>query len=386
MMMLTDVTRVRCLTSAVAMIVLAGCAKPPAPPKLPIAVTIATSERTAAPYIVQANGVVEPMQSVAVQSQVSGVLTAVHFSEGAEVQAGQLLFEIDPRPYEAALRQSEAVLARDRAQAENAKRDAVRFAALVEKDYVTKSQADQAAANADALSAVVKADSAAVASAQFNLDNASIRAPVSGKTGGLLIRRGNLVRPGAEPPLVVINQIRPILVRFAVPDRDFPLVQRYVTLGGGGRPLRTRVSPGRDNAGPSTEGTLSFVDNGVDTTTGTVTLKARFENADRMLWPGQFVQVSLEVFVEANAVLVPSEAVQTGQDGAFVFVVDRKNEAEVRPVVVGRLVGDKTLIERGLEGGERVVTDGHAKLSPGSKVDIKATATSLSSAKGGGSP
>jgi multidrug efflux system membrane fusion protein len=188
------------------------------------------------------------------------------------------------------------------------------------------------------------------------------------------------VRPGAEPPLVVINQIRPILVRFAVPDREFPVVQRYMATTT--HPLKVSVSPGREKGSGVAIGQLNFVDHGVDTTTGTVTLKARFDNGDRQLWPGQFVQVSLEVFVQPNAVLVPSQAVQNGQDGTFVFVVDQKNEAIVRPIVAGRIVGDKTLIEQGLEGGERVVTDGQAKLSPGTKVEIKAMATTLTSARG----
>jgi membrane fusion protein, multidrug efflux system len=352
-----------------------ACSSPAPVQKPPVPVTIATSERGPAPYVVRANGVVEPMQSVAVRSQVGGVLTAVRFREGDEVQVGQLLFQIDPQPYVASLRQAEAVLARDRAQAENARRDAERFAALVQKDYVTKSQADQAAANAAALSAVLEADRATVATARFNLDNASIRAPVSGKTGSLLLREGNLVRPEAAEPLVVINQIRPILVRFAITERDFPLVQQYAT----GRALTVRVTPPREGVPPAA-GTLTFVDNGVDTTTGMVILKARFANADRALWPGQFVTVALELFVDPDAVLVPTEAVQTGQDGTFVFVVDASGAATMRPVVAGRILGHRTLIERGLSGGEKVVIDGQARLSPGTKVEIKATAAPGASA------
>jgi multidrug efflux system membrane fusion protein len=353
----------------------AGCSSPPPAQKPPVPVTVATSERGPAPYVVFANGVVEPLQTVAVRSQVGGVLTGVRFREGDEVQAGQLLFQIDPQPYVAALRQAEAVLARDKAQAENAKRDAERFAALVQKDYVTKSQADQAAANAAALSAVLEADRATVSTARFNLDNASIRAPVSGKTGSLLLREGNLVRPEASEPLVVINQIRPILVRFAVTERDFPLVQRYAA----GRALTVHVTPPREGAPPA-EGTLSFVDNGVDTTTGTVILKARFVNGDRALWPGQFVKVALELFVDPDAVTIPTEAVQTGQDGNFVFVVDASNAAMMRPVVAGRILGHRTLIEKGLAGGERVVIDGQARLSPGAKVEIKSVAPPVGAA------
>lgn len=376
-----DVARRRApLLVALVAVVAVGCKKPSAPAKPPVAVTVAQSERGAAPYLVTANGLVEPLQSVSLQSQVGGVLLKVHFREGDEVQEGQVLFTIDPRPYEAALRQAEAVLARDVAQAENARRDSSRFAALVQKDYVTRAQADQSAANATALAAVVEADRAAVANARFNLDNATIRAPIAGKTGSLLVRAGNLVRPGAAPPLVVINQIRPILVRFSVPEREFPQVQRYA--GQGALPVRALHSA---NDAQPIAGTLSFVDNGVDTTTGTVTLKGRFANDDRRLWPGQFVRVELELFREANAVMVPTQAVQAGQDGTFVFTVDETGAAVMKKVVAGRQVGDKTVIEQGLEAGERVVTDGQGKLAPGSKVDVKEAGGAPSPvAKGGG--
>ena len=349
---------------------LVACSKPPAPGKAPVAITVATSEIGAAPYVVAANGVVEPLQSVAVQSQVGGVLTRVHFNEGDEVQQGQVLFSIDPRPYDAALNQAQAELARDIAQAENAKRDADRYAALVAKDYVTRSQADQATANATALAAVVDADRATVATQRFNRDNATIRAPISGKTGGLLVRAGNLVRPGTQSPLVVINQLRPIVVRFAVPDREFPQVQRYSS----GKVLPARAIHANGD-GSATTGSLSFVDHGVDSTTGTVLLKARFANDDRQLWPGQFVRVELELFSEPRAVLVPAQAVQAGQTGTFVFTIDDRSTAVMRPVIAGRTVGNRTVIEQGLTAGERVVTDGMGKLAPGSKVAIKATPT-----------
>lgn len=372
-MMLPALRESRFMRHAMCHVLLLGvagaCSKPAAPPRPPVAVTVAASTHGEAPYLVLANGLVEPMQSVSVQSQVGGILLKVHFREGDEVQSGQLLFSIDPRPYEAALRQAVAVLARDLAQAENARRDSARFAALVQKDYVTRAQADQAASNATALAAVVEADRAAVANAKFNLDNATVRAPIAGKTGALLVREGNLVRPGAAPPLVVINQIRPILVRFSVPEREFPLVQRYAssrTL-----PVHVRYSPNDPKPDTPVEGSLSFLDNEVDTTTGTVTLKGRFANDDRRLWPGQFVRVELELFRDSGAVLVPSKAVQISQNGAFVFVVDGEKKALMKPVSPGRQVGDLTVIEEGLGAGERVVTDGQGKLAPGATVDIK---------------
>lgn len=358
-------TNVRALLLIVPLAALA-CGKPPVPPKPSVPVTVARVTRGDAPYLVQANGLVEPMQSVAVQSQVGGVLKKVRFREGDEVEAGQVLFEIDPVPYRAAAQQARAVLARDKAQYDASVRDAERYEALAQRDFVTRSQADQAAANAAALKAVVDADKANVENAQFNLDNATIRAPVSGKTGSVLVRQGNLVRPNATTPLVVINQIHPILVRFAVPQRELALVQKYSK----GQTLKATAFPGQGSGAPVL-GTLSFVDNGVDTTTGTVTLKARFANAENQLWPGQFVAVQLEIFREANAVLVPTPAVQTGQDGLLVFVVDKAGKAQVAPVTAGRAVGDLTVIEKGLTGGEQVVVDGQSRLTIGAMVEVR---------------
>lgn len=351
---------------AVMGISLAACSAAPPKAQPPVAVTVAVARTGPAPYVVTANGVVEPRQSVAVQSQVAGVLTHVYFHEGDEVKQGQLLFQIDPRPYEAAVRQAEAVLARDQAQAENAKRDAERFATLVQKDYVTKSQADMATASAAAQGSTVESDRAAVETARLNVENASIRAAVAGKTGSLLVREGNLVRPGSGPPLVVINQIHPILVRFSVPERVFPDIQRY----GAGKPLTVRAMP--QNGSAPAEGKLTFIDNGVDSTTGTVTLKAEFANTENRLWPGQFATVQLQLYVQDNALLVPTPAVLTGQDGRYVFVIDAQDKAQPQPVSAGRSVGSSTIIERGLAAGTRVVVDGQARLGPGTKVIIKA--------------
>lgn len=358
------VPALQCLVAGA--LALAGCGRKPDPVHARVPVEVAVAARGPAPYVITANGIVEPIQAVAVQSQVQGVLTAVHFREGDEVKAGDVLFEIDPRPFMAALDQARAMLARDLAQAENARRDADRYAALVQKDYVTRSQADQATANAAAQIAVVRADSAAVANAQFNLDNATIRAPISGKTGALLVRQGNLVRPGAVPPLVVINQIHPIVVRFAVPERDLGRVQEYSRR----HPLKATATAGQGSSG--IQGSLSFIDNGVDTTTGTVTLKARFDNADNALWPGEFVQVALELYVQPDALLVPGTAVMPGQDsGQFVFEIDGDGKAKVAPIRVERAVGDQIVVESGLTAGARVVTDGQSRLVPGAAVDIR---------------
>jgi multidrug efflux system membrane fusion protein len=358
-----------------------ACSKPATPPKPSVAVTVATAKRGDAPYVVHANGLVEPAQTVAVQSQVGGVLMSVHFKEGDEVKQGQLLFEIDPRPFRAALDQANAVLARDNANLVSAKNDADRYAALVQKDFVTKSQADQATAAAAAAQAVVVADKASVDNAKFNLDNATITAPITGKTGVLLVKQGNLVKPGSVPPLVVINQIHPIDVHFTVPDRELPLVQKY---SAGAKKLRVTVTP--RGTGSGEVGELNMLDNGVDTTTGTVTLKAQFANPEGHLWPGQFVAVDLELYVQQGAVLVPTTALQTGQDGQFVFVVSPDRTAVVRPVTAGLVVGDQTVIEKGVDAGNVVVTDGQSRLTPNVKVEISKPADSVAGRSPGGSP
>ena len=360
----------------------AACTKAAAPVKPPVTVSVAVAERGNAPYVVHANGLVEPAQTVAVQSQVGGVLMKVHFKEGDEVKAGQVLFEIDPRPFKAALDQAVAVLARDEANQQSAQRDADRYSALVLKDFVTKSQADQAFAAAAAAKAVVAADQASLDNARFNLENATITAPISGKTGILLVKQGNLVRPGSVPPLVVINQIHPIDVHFTVPDRELPLVQKYSE--GGAKKLRVIVTP--RGVASAEEGVLNMLDNGVDTTTGTVTLKAQFANKEGHLWPGQFVGVDVELYVQEGAVLVPTTAVQTGQDGQFIFVVTGDNKAEVHTVTAGIVVGDRTAIDKGIEVGSTVVTDGQLKLTPGAKIEIAKPASSPAASKPAAQP
>lgn len=367
--------------SLLVVVAVAACSKAATPPKPSVAVTVATAQRGDAPYVVHANGLVEPAQTVAVQSQVGGVLMKVHFKEGDEVKAGQVLFEIDPRPFRAALDQANAVLARDNANLVSAKNDAERYAALVAKDFVTKSQADQATAAAAAAQAVVVADKAAVDNAKFNLDNATITAPISGKTGILLVKQGNLVKPGSVPPLVVINQIHPIDVHFTVPDRELPLVQKYAT---GPKKLRVTVTP--RGTGSGEVGELNMLDNGVDTTTGTVTLKAQFANPAGHLWPGQFVAVDLELYVQQGAVLVPTTAVQTGQDGQFVFVIAPDRTAVVKPVTAGLVVGDQTVIDKGIDAGNVVVTDGQSRLTPNAKVEIAKPTDSVAARSPGGSP
>ena len=345
----------------------AACSKkdPPRQPSIPVAVT--TVRRTTVPYIVTANGVAEPMQTVAVQAQVNGILQRVNFSEGQAVQAGQVMFQIDSRPYVAVLDQARGQLARDEAMAANARRDATRYAALVKEGYVTSSQADQAEAAAASAAANVASDRAAVQKAALDVANCTIRAPISGRTGSLLVRMGNLVKANSEPPLVVINQIQPILIRFSVPQSQFPDIQRYYRSGNA---LQVRATPS-EGAGIPIIGALAFVDNNVDSTTGTVLLKARFSNPEGTIWPGQYMSVALQLYVDPNALTLPAPAVLTGQQGTYVYTVDTTGTAKQRPVQVSRTVDTVAVIASGLREGERVVVDGQSRLIPGSKVTIK---------------
>jgi multidrug efflux system membrane fusion protein len=342
-----------------------ACSKP-APQQTPIVpVRVASATQISAPLTIVANGVVEPMQTVAVQAQIGGTLTEVSFREGEDVAEGQVLFRLDPRPFEAALRQAEGALARDTVQAANTRREAERYKSLAEKDYVTKSQADQAVAAAAAAEATAQASHAAVDNARLSLNYATIRAPISGRTGRLLVRQGNLVRPGGEP-LVVINQLRPITVRFPVLQQDFPALQR--------RNARARV-PVRvvtaDSGRVNEAGSLAFLDNAVDSLTGTVTAKARFENQTHSLWPGEYVRVSVELEVQPNTIAVPTRAVLAGQTGNYVFVIGEDKTAKVRLITVGRELGELTTVDKGVLAGEQVVIDGQSRLTPNAKVDVK---------------
>ncbi|HET7791163.1 MAG TPA: efflux RND transporter periplasmic adaptor subunit [Gemmatimonadales bacterium] len=337
------------------------------PPRVPV--TVARAERRPVPYDIDATGTVEPRQTVSVQAQVSGVVQDVLFHEGDEVRAGQALFQIDPRPYQAALDQAKANLARDLAQAQSAVADADRYQALVAKEYVTAQDALQKRATADALLAAVRADSAALQNAELNLGWATVRAPITGRTGALLVHTGNLVKVAGDP-LVTINQIRPILVRFSVPEQNLADIQKY---RGGDLPVL--AFPSKDDS-VGVRGRLSFVDNNVDTTTGTVLLKGQFENADGVLWPGEFVNVRLELYVQNDAIVIPAPAVVTSQTGTTVFLVHTAGSdatVSVQNVTVQRMAGSLAVIASGVQVGDVVVTDGQLRLVPGAHVDIKAS-------------
>jgi multidrug efflux system membrane fusion protein len=345
---------------------LAGCAgkKTGPPPAVPVIVgkTLVQPE----PISLNVVGTVEPIESAAVKAQVGGLVVRVDFVEGQDVRAGQLLIQIDPRPFQAALNAATAQLARDSSQAANAEIQAARYSGLVQKDYVTKEQFDAVRTQAEAMKSTVRVDEAVVEQARLNLGWASITAPISGRTGSLLVKKGNVIRAD-DLPLVIINQIRPIRVSFAAPENQLSLVRRYSA----GKTLEVHVKTSRTTGSPEVKGRLGFIDNEVDASTGTFTLKAVFPNDDSSLWPGQFVDVELILAVEHNAMTVPSSAVVTGQDGTFVFVVGSDKKAEKRPVKVNRTLDAVTVVDEGLKAGETVVTDGQMRLMPGAAVEFK---------------
>jgi|RhiMetdeSRZDD1v2_1073273.scaffolds.fasta_scaffold21697_6 membrane fusion protein, multidrug efflux system len=344
-----------------------------------VPVLVATAVQKSVPVQIRAVGNVEAYTTVSVKSQVTGVLMQAHFKEGQDVKKGQLLFTIDPRPLEAALKQSEANLARDTAQLNNLREQVKRYAELVQKQYVSREQYDQIKTNADAAEAVVEADKAAVENAKVQLSYCYIYAPVNGRVGSLLVNEGNLVRVNDGTPLVVINQINPINVTFAVPEQNLADLKRHMA---GGR-LKVDASFPADDGRPE-QGSLAFVDNAVDRSTGTIKLKAEFSNQERRLWPGQFVNVALTLATQGDAVVIPSEAVQVGQEGQHVFVVKADNRVEVRPVTIGSTNQGIAIIAKGLAVGERVVREGQFLLGPGSRVEIRDQTKVADESKGEG--
>ncbi len=337
------------------------------PPSLPAPVDVGKAETRDIPIQIRAIGTVEAYSSVEVRSQVGGVLLRVGLRRGQWVKPGDVLFEIDARPFRAALDAAEAQLARDRALARNARQDVARYEDLVAKDYVTKEQYDAIAANADALEASVKADEAAVENARLQLQYCTISSPIAGRAGDVLVHTGNVVKAN-DVPMAVLLQTRPILVSFAVPERHLSSIRARAA--GASLAVAARPADGPEGE-PASEGGLTFVDNTVDPATGTIALKATFKNADERLWPGQFVDVVLTLGHETGAVVVPSAAVQRGQEGSFVYVVKEDRTVELRPVDTGREVDSLTVVTRGVASGETVVTDGQLRLTPGAKVEIR---------------
>jgi multidrug efflux system membrane fusion protein len=331
-----------------------------------VPVKVATALHKAVPVQLQAVGTVEAHATVSIKSRIDGELIKVHFREGQDVKKGDLLFTIDPRPYEAALREARARLERDAALADKAELDARRYAELVAKNYVSSDKFEQFRANAEALRATVAADRAALERAQLNLDYCTIKAPMAGRTGRLLVDEGAQIKANDDKGgMVEIMQIMPIYVGFAVPQQNLAEIKAHMAAG----PLTVAAEIPESKATPEA-GTLSFLDNKVNTQTGTVMLKGTFANKDRLLWPGQFVMATLTLTTRSDAVVIPSVAVQVGQDGQFVYVVKPDMSVESRPVAPGMSVGDDVVIENGLTAGETVVTEGQLRLVPGAKVQI----------------
>lgn len=349
------------------LIAVAACSrqsdKPKAPAgKAPVPVKLAVAELRTVPLELQAFGTVEAKETVPVQARVAGQLRQVHFREGDEVRKGDLLFSIDPQPFELAVQQAEAVLARDRAQQQTVRQKAERYRQLLEQGFVSRQEYDQVASDAASLDAVLGVDRAALDTARLQLDYCRIRAPLSGRTGALQTHVGSLVKANDGDRLVVIHRLQPINVRFTVPERELAAV-RHATAG---QTLTVRALP-EETGAVAEAGTLEFIDNTVDAATATILLKASFANAERRLWPGQFVRVGLTVATLQAVVTVPAAAVQTGQQGPYLFVVI-DGQAELRPVTTGPSWQGLTVISTGVKAGESVVTDGQMRLYPGAKV------------------
>lgn len=349
-------------------LVAAGCGeKPKAAERVGVPVVIATVEQKTVPLQLRAIGNVEALSNVAIKAQVSGELTGVHFREGQDVKKGTLLFTIDRRPLEAELSRAEATLAKDEAEAANARSMAARADRLFEEGVIAREQRDQLMAAAEAAQATVRADRAAVQNAKVSLSYTSIYSPLNGRTGTLMVHPGNLVKENDDSSvLTTINQISPIYVNFAVPERYLPELKRFMAAGR----IRVDALPPHESK-PLAQGVISFIDNAVDPTTGTIKVKATFENSDRRLWPGQFVDVVLTLTQQPNAITIPSVAVQTGQQGQYVYVVKSDSTVENRNIDVERTFGEESIVEKGLQPGERVVTDGQLRLQPGAQVEIK---------------
>jgi multidrug efflux system membrane fusion protein len=348
----------------------------------------------AVPVTIPAVGTAEPLATVQIRAQVTGQLSAIHFAEGQDVRAGAPLFTLDARPFEAALQQAQAVLARDTAQSKNAQAQRARYEDLFNRGLIARDQYETQLATSLALESTLAADQAQIENARLSLQFTRIVAPITGRTGALNVHQGDLVRANDTTPLVVINQVAPIYVTFSVPGRYLPEIRRYQSqhplridarIQAGGTPGAQQAAPPAPGAapladGPSTAappvaststletGTVSFIDNSVDPTTGTIKMKGSFANDDHALWPGLFVQVTLVLRTDPNAIVVPAAAVQASQAGQFVFVVKEDRSVEVRNITVERQQGEEIVVADGLKPGEEVVTDGQLRLTAGARI------------------
>jgi len=334
------------------------------PPSVPVVVAQAVLKDV--PIQITAIGNVEAYSSVTIKSRVEGQLMKANFKEGDEVRKGQLLFVIDPRPFEEAVRQAEANLLRDKAQLEFARADLERYDELLREELVSRQQYEKIRTTYESIKATVKADQAILENARLQLGYCYIYSPIDGKIGSLLVHPGNMIKAN-DTQLAVINQIVPVLVRFSVPEQELFRIKKAMNEGS----LKTEVMVKGVDVNYTAQGKVVFIDNAVDVSTGTVKLKAEFSNKDKMLWPGQFVNVALTLGVKKNAVVIPYRALQTGQKGQYVWIVKEDKTAEMREVTPGLRFGDDVTVEKGLSSGEIVVVDGQLRLTPHAKVEIK---------------
>jgi multidrug efflux system membrane fusion protein len=337
-----------------------------------VPVTTASVSTKTVPVRVSAIGNVEPYTTVAVKARVDGQIVSVHFKEGDEVRQGSVLFEIDPRPFAATLKQAQANLLKDRALLDRANEQEKRYKDLLAKNFISADAYEQVRTNAETAKATVAADEAAIESAKLSLDYCTIRSPITGYAGRIQIQQGNLVKANDTNPLVTVNQVVPVFASFSIPEQNIADVRKHQAQGD----LRVQATFPNSAHAP-VAGKLSFLDNTADTTTGTIRLKAEFTNTDKALWPGQFVNVVLTLYEQKDAVVTPSAAVQNGPAGQYVFVVKPDMTVELRNIKVSRAEGDETVVASGLAPGDQVVTAGQLRLAPGSRVSVsKAAAAS----------
>jgi multidrug efflux system membrane fusion protein len=331
----------------------------------PVPVTVATVVQETVPVRLRAIGNVEAFRTVALKARVDGQIVVVNFNEGDPVRKREVLFRIDPRPYEAALRQAEANALRDRAARDQARSQERRYQELLQKNFISKEAYAQIRTNAETAEATARASQAGLENARLNLEYCTIYSPLDGYVGKVLLQAGNLAKANDVNPLVVINQVKPIYVNFSVPEQNLPEVRKYQSA----EPLPVDVLP-PDSSMPQPSGRLIFIDNAVDPSTGTIRLRAEFENSEAALWPGQFVNVSLQLYEQLDAIVIPSQAVQTGPDGQYVYVIGADLLAELRRIKVLRTDGERAIVASGLAKGERVVTRGQLRLGPKTRVQL----------------
>ena len=361
------------LLITVAMASLTACGKKDQPqaanasarPAAPVVVAVA--EQRDVPVQLSAIGNVESYQTVQIRSQVNGQIQSIFFKEGQDVHKGQLLFQLDKKPFQADLEKAQGMLQHDEAQAANSRLQAERYNVLEMQGVASKEQADQVRAQAKADASAVYADKAAVDAARVQLQYTDIKAPIDARTGALLMNVGNLVKANDTPFLVQLNQVTPIYATFSIPENQLDAVRKFAAGN-----LKVLAFPKGQNTNPA-EGKLTFIDNGVDMQTGTVKLKATFANKDRRLWPGQYVDVVLNLSTRKQAVLVPTKAIQTGQQGQYVYVVTPQSTAESRNVETSGTYQNSTVIAGGVSAGEKVVVDGQLRVAPNAKVLVQST-------------